>query len=103
MKSTECPEFYILFGTLGANQENELGSMSRILYIFRDILALTHLANTLWRNVSVMGVHLSEDMTDLFATRFCEWSRWNRKRNNSTTSPVGSQQSCKKYMIGSAG
>lgn len=26
-----------------------------------------------------------------FATRFCEWSRWNRKRNNSTNSPVGSQ------------
>ena len=49
MKSTECPEFYILFGTLGANQENELGSISRILYIFRDILALTHSANTLWR------------------------------------------------------
>ena len=74
MKSTECPEFYILFGTLGANQENELGSMSRILYIFRDILALTHSANTLWRNVSVMGVHLSEDMTDLIEEQTSDFS-----------------------------
>ena len=41
MKSTECPEFYILFGTLGTNQENELGSMSRILYIIRDIFSIS--------------------------------------------------------------
>ena len=74
MKSTECPEFYILFGTLGTNQENELGPMSRILYIFRDILALTHSANTLWRNVSVMGVHLSEDMTDLIEEQTSDFS-----------------------------
>ena len=33
MKSTECPEFYILFGTLGANQENELGvDVTNIIY-----------------------------------------------------------------------
>ncbi len=32
MKSTECPKFYILFGTFGANQGNELGTMSRILF-----------------------------------------------------------------------
>lgn len=40
MKSTECPEFYILFGTLGTNQENELGRCHEYYIFFVTFLHL---------------------------------------------------------------
>lgn len=40
IKNARCPGFYILFGTLGVNQGSNLRPMSRVLYIFRDILIL---------------------------------------------------------------
>ena len=40
IKNARCPGFYISFGTLGVNQGSNLRPMSRVLYIFRDILIL---------------------------------------------------------------